>query len=226
VKKFIQLAFLVVLISACKMGQEVKEQETKDVGGIKVQEGRVFSTTEMKIIKDVCGHLKAKREYFESIDDRSLRFNFSFSNLYCSGFKVVDVLFYALISNVNSTDLEYYSTKADILRNVITDQTTGVKYLCDNVEAKNLNNFYTEGTIQYSFNVLINQGYNRFEIIKSTIAKNGDKTPKVSEAIDFISNKNQGPTKYFGVEKDRTKNSVCPDGNISTTRQFFISDGN
>jgi len=211
-------------LTACKMdaGNE-NSTPTKGVGEINSKEQRVFSSSEMKIIKSLCTNLKAKREYFTSLDDMTVRFKFKIDNLNCNKVSTSVAELNTRLSNTNSTYLEYYSDRTDYLKDVITDQTPGYQYLCDNAEAKNLNNYYSDSSYTYNFNVLINQGFQRVEIVKSKM-DNGKSVTISSEGIDFITETFQAPRNYFGMEKNRTKYTVCSNGNIKSLNQMWLTE--
>lgn len=221
-KKTFLIICVIGIFSACKMnaGNE-SSTTTKGVGQINSQDERVFTSSEMKIIKSLCTNLKTKREYFTSLDDLTVRFKFKLDNVSCNKVSTSVAELNTRLSNTNSTYLEYYSDRTDYLKDVITDQTPGYQYLCDNVDAKNLNNYYSDSAYTYNFNILINQGYHRVEIVKSKM-DNGKSVTVTSEGIDFITETFQAPKNYFGMEKNRIKYSICSNGSIKSVSQSWL----
>lgn len=222
-KNLLLIGLISTSVLSCKIAQDVKDSQTsKGVGSINIGDDRKFTAGEIGIAKNICSLLKKKREYFQSLQDMKTVFKFHITNVSCSGSKTADDDFEAGVSNL-STELEYSSDRSDYFRTVVTDQSSGVKFLCDNVNNKEVKNNYVDGKVYYLFGVLLHDGYPRLEIVKSSIGDKGEITPKVSEAIEIINSIYQGPQQYFGVEKLHEKNVLCSNKAISTSEQTWIS---
>jgi hypothetical protein len=220
---------LVIFLGACKL--ENKEKAKSDlisVGEISIQDGRAFSNYEMGIIKALCNNLENKRKFLSANEDLSIKFGFNLSTTNCS---LVDYEARDLqikVSKVNDTEFKYLANfKSGFIEDVITDKSDVFKYLCDNKDAKKLNNYYYDSKNEmYSFNVLINQGFHRVEYIKSVLDNGGVRVPKVAEGIDFLSETYQtSKIEFFGVEKERTRYKQCTTGaNVSTHSQTWLKE--
>ena len=217
---------LILLTAACKMTpNDQTETVNKGIGGINPESDREFTADEMKIIKDTCTKLAAKREYFNTLDDMKVRFNFSLEVSNCGLTVRKNSSLISVLSNTSSTDLEYYiPNRTDYLRNVITDQTAGYKYLCDNKDEKNVKNTSSDGSTFYAYKVYINQGYNHIELTRSVKDSAGTVTVKSAEAVDFITSTYQAPQKYLGMEKERIRNVMCADNRYYYTKQDWVNN--
>lgn len=224
--KKISLLVLLSLIAACKMNQnDLSQNPTKGIGEINTDSEREFTSDEMKIIKDTCNKLASKREYFNTLDDMKVRFNFSLETSNCGLTTKNNVSLATVLSNTSSTDLEYYiADRTDYLRYVITDQSAGFKYLCDNKDEKKVKNTSNDGSTYYGYRVFINQGYNHIDMTKSVKDAKGAIVLKSADAIDFVTSTYQGPQKLLGIEKEHIRNIVCDNNRYYYIKQTWLNN--
>jgi len=222
VKKII-LLILIFIISSCKF-QEVKVEDLKTrIDGIEVQNTRDFSDLELQIARRVCTNLQKKREYFETLYNMTEKFKFIVETKSCGAKPSPGITFEAYISNTNSTYLEYSSNQENSFRDIVTDQNGQMKSFCDIIFKPNkVSNTINFNSYQLIYNVLINNGYDRVETAKQVKNIKGVWELVGIEAVDFISQKSQGPAKFFGVEKERTRKIYCDGTNFTSLKQTWI----
>ena len=167
-KKFIIISIFILSVG-CKVSQlNTNSVNDKGIGEIQTDSDRAFSKSEMDIIKNVCRNLTSKRVYFDAIADSKMSFDFKLESKDCNG-KVTNEnkLETYLTKNLNG-EFNFIANRNDYIPNVITDLSAGYKYLCDNMNAFNLNNYFIDNNVKYAFRVYINQGFDRIEFFKIT----------------------------------------------------------
>lgn len=220
------VAIAMLMSVSCKMNEEKKDETTPVQGNqpISVPKERNFTESETTIGKRICSALKNKRELFETLTDMQEQFRFKGEGRDCGAVNPTSVSeFTATISNSSTTDFEYVSSKS-YFRDVITDQTGVMKSFCD-AFAKNgaVANQITSGNYLIRLNILISEGFDRFEISKLTKSNALVST----EAVSVITNTTQAGKKFYGVEKDRIRYSACAAGAVSnqfsSVRQTWLT---
>lgn len=220
------VAIAMLMSVSCKMEQS-KTDDKPDQGNqpIVVSTERNFTDSEVVIGKRICAALKNKRELFETITNMQEQFRFRGEAKECGEVNPSTILeFPASISNTSTTDFEYVSTRVNFFRDVITDQSGVMKPFCD-AFAKNgaVSNQITSGNNLLRLNLLISEGYDRIEIAKL----NKDKSLVSTEAVSIITSTSQAGKKFFGVEKDRIRYSLCASATnakqFSSVRQIWLS---
>ena len=135
--------------------------------------------------------------------------------------------FTVAISNVSSTDFEYVATvnRANYFKDVVTDQTGAMKMLCDNLaKSDTVSNKMLSGSSYLTVNLLISEGYDRFDVLKSSKDSAGNYRLVSTETISVITQKAQADEKFFGVEKVRIRNTTCPNSkDFSSLKQTWVS---
>ncbi len=212
------MAFVVLMSAACKVEQSKAPPAAPDKGDqpIVVSQERNFTDAELVIGKRICSVLKKKRELFETLTDMQEQFRFKGEARDCGAVNPSNVSEYtAAISNVSATDFEYVSTRANYFRDVITDQAGIMKTYCD-AFAKNgpVSNQVSFSNSTIRLNLVITDGYDRFEVAKI----NKDNSVSSTEAVSVISSTSQASVKFFGVEKERIRYSAC--ANATGKKQF------
>jgi hypothetical protein len=221
-KLFLSLILVILNASSCYKGEEITTLTT-GIGNFQINPDQAFTSSQIRIIKNICNNLKDKREVFNGYKDLEKHFKFHVEILACNGITIFKNDIDTVLSNTNSTDLEYFADfRNDYLKNVITDQTPGIKLLCDNVDAPNLKNVFYDSHISYSFDVLIKSGFNRLIMIKSLQDNSGKFIPKVGDGIDFFTYARPGETTILGMENERMHSQFCTDGKLIITTQALI----
>jgi hypothetical protein len=132
-------------------------------------------------------------------------------------------LFVASISNANATGPEYIASRDNYFKDVTTDQGGILKIVCDSmIQSDVVANNVLSGNFKYSINFLIADGYDTYQVIKAKKNANGSYDTVSSEGVSLISNKNQAPIKFLGVEKDRVRYTLCDGKKYQTLRQTWI----
>lgn len=231
-KKTIVLnSFLILLLSitvGCKIKQnvaDVKAKEKVDVGGIVADETRNYSTSELEVGRRICANLKKKRLFFEKLDNNAEKFRFRGEITACDGSVWYNTEFDASVTNSNSTEPEYESTRdANIyFKDVATDQSGIMKSMCETlIQSDSVPNVLYSANYRYSIKLLIADGFDTYQIIKSQKNASGNYDKLSGESVALFSQKNPGETKFYGVEKERFRNTVCEGGKVKTVKQTWL----
>ena len=210
--KIVLIFLMLGTVAACK--NSIKEVENKDIKGpegIKVPEERIYTEEELKIGKRICNALKSKRELFEKQNDQQQQIRFKGENRNCEQAVYNSSEFTAKVSNSSSNGLQYVGlNRTNYLSDVITDQSGVVKNICENLSVSSaVNNTILLNSSYMIVNLLIAGGYDRLEISKRSPDGSG-KYPIVSlEAINIFTLSSQIDSKFFGLEQERIRYSVC-----------------
>jgi hypothetical protein len=215
------------LLSGCKAAKDLSEK-VEGIGGIEQPKERNYTASELTIGRRICSALKHKRELFETVTDMQEKFRFRGETKVCDNpnpFNMTE--FTVAISNVSSTDFEYVATvnRANYFKDVVTDQTGAMKMLCDNLaKSDTVSNKMLSGSSYLTVNLLISEGYDRFDVLKSSKDSAGNYRLVSTETISVITQKAQADEKFFGVEKVRIRNTTCPNSkDFSSLKQTWVS---
>jgi hypothetical protein len=227
--KNISTLVVLILLSSCQFKQLTEEDKlTNGIDGLTVPGPRNLNSGELIIARRICNNLIKKREFFSSLYTMTEKFRFNLATKSCTATSITDNgNFEATIGTSIGTSPEYIAAKDNYFRDIITDQSGNMKPICDIVNNNSISNTAYLGSYQYSYKILINNGYDRIEISK--LVKNTDGSLKLAgiETLDFISLDSQFPTKYkgkfFGVEKERIRKiNNCGGTTFSSVKQTWI----
>lgn len=218
------LVLVAALSSGCKINEQLKAKESGEgLGGMNVPGARGLIASELDIGRRICSNLKKKREFFETLNNEKEQFRFKAELRNCNNEIYNTDLFIASISNANSTDIEYIAPRENYFKDVITDQNGILKDMCNALNTTDkVSNTAVSGNFKYTFNFLIADNYDRYEIFKSRKLADGNYESLSVEAVSVISQKIQAPTKFFGVEKERVRYTACDGKRYSTMKQTWV----
>lgn len=221
------LGFCLVLVGAlsgCKINEQLATKESNEgLGGMNVPGARSLIASELDTGRRICSNLKKKREFFETLNNEKEQFRFKAELRNCNNEIYNTDLFIASISNANSTDIEYIASRQNYFKDVVTDQNGILKDMCNALNTTdNVSNTAVSGNFKYTFNFLIADNYDRFEIYKSRKLADGKYETLSVEAVSVIGQKIQAPTKFFGVEKERVRYTACDGKRFSTMKQTWV----
>ena len=230
VKTSVALFLAVMVLSGCKVdGKKTPEEQTGNVGPITVPKERSLTTAELTIGRRICSSLKHKREFFETLPDMQQQFRFRGELKNCENPNPYNVSeFNVSISNASSSNFEYIATqtRTNYFKDVVTDQTGALNLLCTNLSASdNVSNTMLSGSSYLIVNLIIADGYDRIEISKKSKDTSGNYAVVSAETIAVISQTSQADAKFFGVEKERVRYSVCSSNpkNFSYIKQSWVT---
>lgn len=216
---------LLIMSFGCKLNpSNAPEAILTGIDGLHVPTAREFSISELEIAQRICNNLKKKRDFFETLYNMAEKFKFNLELKSCEGTTPYhNGVFEAAIANTNSTYLEYSANQENYFKDIVTDQSGAMKYLCDMAfRVGPVKNTIIVGTYTLSYNVLINNGFDRVEISKQVKTDQVNWTLAGIESIDFISQKSQAALKFFGVEKERILKKNCDGKNFSSAKQTWL----
>lgn len=224
---FKSLLILAISISTvgCKLKQEVGDidKQMPGIEGIKPSAARNFTASELEIGRRMCSNLKKKREFFETLSNEKEQFRFRGELKNCDNGIYNSALFIASISNANSTEPEYIASREKYFKDVTTDQNGVMKTLCDAMITSDVvSNNILSSNYKYSINFLIADGFDTYQVFKGQKNANGAYDTLSLESVALISNKNQAPVKFLGVEKERVRYTMCDAAKYHTQRQTWV----
>lgn len=203
------VALAMFMSVSCKTENAKKDDQTPDQGNqpITVPQERSFTESETTIGKRICSSLKKKRELFETLTNMEKQFRFKAVQTDCGAVNPTNISeFTAAISNASASEFEYVSSRSNYFRDVITDQTGVMKTYCDAFAGNGaVSNQTTNGSSIIRLNLLINNGFDTFEVVKM----NKDNSIVSTEAVAVINQTSQAGVKFFGVEKERVRYTRC-----------------
>lgn len=224
-KKTLGLCLLVLALSSCKINQEMAKDNSPGPGGLTAPIPRNYTASELEIGRRICSNLKKKRDFFETLNNEKEQFRFKAELRNCDNdqYNSNSDYFVANISNANSTDLEFIAFRDNYIKEIITDQSGPMKQMCDDlIKSNTVGNTAYNGNFKYAINFLIADGYDQFQIHKAKKLADGNYQPLSADVTSVISQKVQAPTKFFGVERERTRYTACDGKKFSTVKQTWI----
>lgn len=217
------LLISLLFIVSCKLSKKLDNSDPgARIGNMTFSKERSFIQSEVVIGRRICAALKQKREFFQTLYDRQERFSFQGTLTDCQGTITLDSAFIASISNASALEYSAVTPKENYFRDVVTDQSGAMNDLCPSLGASdNVSNTVTSGTIKYTVNFLIAENYDRYDVRKELSDGKGGFTTAGAESISVITQKTQAATKFFGVEKERTRYTSCDGKKFQTMKQTW-----
>jgi len=223
--------FLAATLVSCKAHKDAATEvaQTPGVGPIQISKERIFTDSEMVIGRRICNALKNKRQLFEGLTTQNEAFRFKGEYKGCSmSFPQNLTEFTANISNATTSDLQYIATSSrpyDYFKDVLTDQNGAMKSICENLSVSNsVSNYSLSGSSYVIVNLLISEGYDRFEVTKLSKDTNNNYKAVSSEGVNILTQTSQTIPKFFGVEKERTLYLPCSNSSqTSYNKQTWIA---
>jgi len=222
--------FTLTLITfySCKQTAPLVAEDVGGFGPIKIQKERVYTPSELVIGRRICSALKNKRELFEVVTDMKEKFRVRGELINCTQASPYNTEeFNIAISNVSPTDIEYISEipRPNYFKDVVTDANGAMKIVCANIASSdNVSNQTLNGSSYNLINFNIEQGYDRFTVIKKNQDGLGNYKIVSAEAVAVVTQANQASAKFFGVEKERIRYTSCPKADVfSSIKQTWIS---
>lgn len=222
------LLLLVAALLGCKASETKLSDVDGGVGPIVTAKERNFTESELAIGRRICSALKNKRTLFDTLTNMQEQFRFRGELKNCNSTAIYGQNeFTTAISNVSSTEYEYVATTARVnyFKDVVTDQNGAMKSICDSLNVSNsVSNRILSGSSYLAVNLLISEGYDRFEVTKKSKDSSGNYNFVSSEGVSVITQKTQAVEKFFGVEKERVRYSACSGSkDFSTVKQTWLA---
>lgn len=230
-KHLIVMILIMSAVVSCKANKDEATQiaETPGVGPIQIPKERIYTASEMVIGRRICSALKNKRQLFESVGNQTEAFRFKGEYKGCAMTYPQNLTeFTATISNATTSDLQYISTTSrpyDYFKDVVTDQNGAMKAICENLSvSSSVSNTALSGGSYVVVNLLISEGYDRFEVTKLSKDASNNYKAVSSEGVNILTQTSQTIPKFFGVEKERTLYLPCSNSKeTSYNKQTWIS---
>ena len=215
---------------SCKIssGKQDSPLSKDGIGEIKDVEVRNYTPSEIVIGRRVCAALVKKRHLFEVLEDMKEQFRFKAELKNCNFDQAYNQAeFTANISNASASEFEYIArNRPEYFKDVVTDQTGATRLLCDALDkSETVSNQFLTGSSYLTINILIQDGFDKLEILKKNNDGKGNYKLVSTEAITFFTMKNQVAEKFLGVEKERVRYLKCADkpDQSSYVKQTWLS---
>lgn len=227
-KKASFLLLIVAALVGCKASETKLPEAGGMIGPITVPKERNYTASELIIGRRICAALKNKRTLFDTLTNMQEKFRFRGELKNCDSTLIYgQTEFTTAISNVSSTEYEYVAAtnRTNYFKDVITDQNGAMKALCESLATTDsISNTMLSGSSYLITNLMISEGYDRFEVAKKTKDSAGNYNLVSGEGVSVITQKTQAAEKFFGVEKDRVRYSACSGSkDNSTVRQTWLA---
>ncbi|MBC7538866.1 MAG: hypothetical protein H7281_08595 [Bacteriovorax sp.] len=219
----------IILISlffsvSCKLSQKIENINTgSQIGNMTFSKERPFIQSELVIGRRICAALKKKREFIQGRYDRQDKFKFQGSIVNCQGITTLDSSFEAFIIG---SSLQYLdsavSPRENYFNDIITDQSIAMNDICLSLAVSdNVSNSFKTSSLRYTVNFLIAENYDRYEVLKELSDSKGAFSIAGAEGISVITQTTQAEFKFFGVEKERVRNTICDGKKIQVMKQSW-----
>lgn len=217
-----------VFLSGCKANNKEMTEKIEGIGGIEQPKERNYIASELMIGRRICLALRHKRELFEKLTNMQEKFRFRGETKACDNPNPYNSSeFTVAISNANSTDYEYVASvyRANYFKDVVTDQNGALEILCDNIaKSDTVSNTLMHSNSYLTVNLLISEGYDRFDVLKRSRDSDGNYKLVSTESTSVITQKSQANEKFFGVEKIRIRNISCLNSkDYSSLKQTWVA---
>jgi len=217
-----------LFLTSCKQNDIQIADEIASFGAVKVPKEKVYTPSEVAIGRRICGALKNKRELFETVTDMKEKFRVRGELTNCTQTAPFNIFeFNVAISNVSPSDLEYVAevSRPNYFKDVITDTTGALNIVCSNLATSDsVSNQTLSGSSYFLVSFMIEQGYDKFTVIRKNRDNAGNYNVVSSEAVSVITQANQAAPKFFGVEKERIRYSACSTPKVfSSVKQTWIT---
>lgn len=231
-KNFFVLALMSVLLAGCESdapkggsGPQVGEV----IGGIRVTERREITGAEREIGKRICQNLRTKRQKMETLGNEEV-FRLRVESKTCNYQFPSMSEFSVSISRANPTDLEYESNNApNYFKDIMTDENGVMAYFCPALlNSTSTSNEIINGNSQVRVSFVLQNNFDTIQISKHMKDANGNMSLVSTESVAIITQDAQANSKYFGIEKERTRFTKCANVNDpSYTKQTWVgANGN
>ena len=208
---------------SCKLskGQDVASSGS-NIGNMTFSKERYFIKSELDVGRRICAALKKKREFFQTLYDRQEQVRFQGTLTDCEGATTLDTAFIATILNASALEYSALTARNNYFRDIVTDQSPAITDVCLSLQASdNVLNTVKSGTLKYTINFLIAENYDRYDVKKEVADGNGGFSTSGAESILVFTQTNQAATKFFGVEKERTRLNSCGRGKYQSMKQVW-----
>ena len=223
IKRTSLLFLITICFVSCKLSQKFENTDANaQIGNMTFPKERLFIKSELDIGRRICTDLKKKREFFQSLYDRQEQFRFQGTLTNCSGITTLDSLFDVSIGNASSLEYLALTPRDNYFRDIVTEQSGAMNDVCVSILASdNVSNVVKSGNLKYTVNFLVAENFDRYDIRKEISDGKGGFTISGAESISVITQSNQAATKFFGVEKERTRYTLCDGRKFQTMKQTW-----
>jgi hypothetical protein len=208
---------------SCKISQKLANNNSHaQIGNLNFPGERLYIKSELDTGLRICAALKKKRDFFQTLYDRTEKFNFQGTIVDCQGTTTLDSVFIATIGNASALEYSAITPRENYFRDIITDQSSAMNDLCTSMAASSsVLNTVKSGSLKYTVNFMIADNYDRFDILKEVSDGKGGFTASGAESISIITNTTQAISKFAGVEKERVRYTSCGNNKYQTLKQSW-----
>lgn len=212
------LLLAITTLVSCKMdnASETKPGPARGtIGGMEEPTSPMFTFAELQIGRNICANLNTKRSMLEVLrQDQSKKLVFR-GNAQACGASVPHIVnndFGAYVTLV-ATDYEFVSpNRSEYFRDIVTDQSGVMKEVCEElaVSSNSIKRQIPITNSNFIIKFLVKDSYDRVEITQYSPNSKGGYVLNNVEGISFVTTVKQGPKEYLGLEKERSRYTLCP----------------
>lgn len=214
---------IVIFSVSCKISQKLPgNASVTNIGNMTFPTERSLTGSELNIGRRICAALKKKREKFETLYDGETKFTFQRTAVDCQGNNISGNFDASIFKNPALT----YSAPSQVsyFSDIITDQSEGISDICTSLSSSdNISNTVKVGNLKYTITFLIADNYDRVDIRKDVSDGKGGFNTTGAESTSVITQSSEAGKINFGVEKERTRYTLCDDNKFrNTKKQIWI----
>jgi hypothetical protein len=217
-KNSVFLILISLTLASCKSkGKE--ETALDDIAGIKDVSERNFSNTELSIGRRICRSINAKTAFYNDIINTNKRLHFTGEVQSCGSSTTNTLGEYTLGLEYTNQSFQYTSTRSNYFRDTISDVSGNMEDMCKSLAASDsVSNTILDGNGVVAITFIIEGGYDQVQFV----TKRAGKIISKEAAFIYTQAPAQTSIRYLGLEKDRIRYTVCPDGKtVSALRQTW-----
>ncbi len=202
---------------SCKDSPEVEET--------KKEEERGLSAQEEQDLQKICGDLKAKREYFESLDDNIHRFNFKTMKKNCGESRSFELgSFYVTLRSPLASRIYFKSPRRRFLPDILTDKDGPIARYCEaSFNGERVYNTQVIDNGNQKIRMVMSKQNRHYYIEFGNFKKNSHSQFELSsvEGFQIISGLNTPEEEFHGMVKERVISQKCLGTTPEEFRQVF-----
>jgi hypothetical protein len=213
------LSISMTLVS-CGFDEKKKEENPLDeVAGIQDVPERIYNNTELSIGRRICRNINAKTAFYNDIINTNKRLHFTGEVQNCGSTTINSLGEFTLGLEYSNQSFLYTSTRSNFFRDTITDVSGNMEDMCKSLAASDsVSNTLLDGNGTVAITFIIEGGYDQVQFV----SKRAGKIVSKEAAFIYTQAPVQTSTRYLGLEKDRIRYTVCPDGKtVSVLRQTW-----
>lgn len=227
------LALIIIILSLVACNSTKKFDPNNDpnkrpyVDGMEEPKSKMLTSPEVQIGQRICSLLETKNKMLTTYaNNHKMQLVFVGNVRACGNANehIKNGQFNVYVDRAG-LDYEFFApTRSEYFRDVITKDSVTLEAICDALTLPGeVSRQYAIRSSNIVVKFLVKDSMDRVEITQSSPAINGGYKFENVEGISFISTTKHGPRELFGLEKERSRFTSCPNSDMpSYLKQNFI----